>query len=399
MTKSSTSTGAGHRLCPTCGTRVGAAATKCLVCGADLTGVSAATGATGPTKPVSAASSRAARRAAQGSSLAARPISLGAVLVIVVLSALIIVGGGFIAVASGAMDNPFIQPTETPTATITLQPTATDTPTPTETPWPTATPLPPTPYKIVAGDSCIKIAVDFNVSVQSIVDANPGVIDVNCNILPVGSVIQVPQPTPTMTPLPTSTLAIGPTPIPRTTYTVQPGDTLAGIARFYGLNITDLMEANGLADPNSVQAGKILVIPLEKAVKPGPTPTPTAPPPYPAPNLLLPADGFVFKAGDIITLQWVTVGELRPGETYQVTLEDVTCNCARVWHPIVSDTTFILPAEYQPQGGGISQYRWSVTPVRQRSAEGGQAAYDSAGLASPVRSFVWVGSSAPAPTP
>ena len=37
MNKSSASPAAAPRLCPTCGTRVGAAATKCLVCGADLT--------------------------------------------------------------------------------------------------------------------------------------------------------------------------------------------------------------------------------------------------------------------------------------------------------------------------------------------------------------------------
>src|SRR5690348_13008803 len=37
MNKSASSSATAPRLCPTCGTRVGAAATKCLVCGADLT--------------------------------------------------------------------------------------------------------------------------------------------------------------------------------------------------------------------------------------------------------------------------------------------------------------------------------------------------------------------------
>jgi LysM repeat protein len=45
-------------------------------------------------------------------------------------------------------------------------------------------------------------------------------------------------------------------------YTVEAGDTLAAIARTYGVSIDDLMTANGLTDPNVLQVGQTLIIPV-----------------------------------------------------------------------------------------------------------------------------------------
>lgn len=379
-----TASSPGYRLCPTCGTRVGAAATKCLVCGADLGGV--VTGATGPAR---------AAKPGRGSSLNARPISLTTVLVIGIVIVLLSVGGVMVGMAAGAIPNFINPPTATQTATVTPLPTLTYTPTPTETPVPTATPLPPLDYVIQSGDTCIKISLNNNnVSVASIISANSGLINPECSNLVVGATIKVPQPTPTATPLPTATLSsIVVTQVPRATYTVKSGDTLAGIARFYGLTLTDLLEVNGLPDANSIREGQVLIIPLERVVTPGPTPTATEPPPYPAPNPLRPRDGESFPAGANVTLQWTSVGALRPGEFYQVVIEDVTCNCARIQREVVTDTKYILPAAFAPQDGSPHIYRWSVTTVRQRpGSETGQPAYDSAGVSSPERSFVWVGS-------
>lgn len=52
------------------------------------------------------------------------------------------------------------------------------------------------------------------------------------------------------------------------TYTVKPGDTLEGIIiRFYGKydtsKIAGIMQANGMTNPNQLQIGQSLVIPLE----------------------------------------------------------------------------------------------------------------------------------------
>lgn len=44
-------------------------------------------------------------------------------------------------------------------------------------------------------------------------------------------------------------------------YTVQPGDTLGGIAYSYGVPVADLIEANGIDNPNLIWAGQELMIP------------------------------------------------------------------------------------------------------------------------------------------
>lgn len=383
------------RLCPTCGTRVGAAATKCMVCGTDLTAV---TGNTGATRPVRATQPQPA------SPLSRQPISLSTVVVITVVVMLALVGGFLILAASGAVpglvalvEQPAVG-TPTATPTVTLPPTATPSATPTETPLPTPTPLPPRDYVIASGDTCIKIALQFDVTVASIVNANTGVIDANCTFLTVGRTIKVPQPTHTPTPLPTATLPAGAaTQIPRVTYTVRSGDTLVGIARFYAITVADIMEINGLTNAQNIREGQILVIPIERAVTPGPTPTPSPPPPYPAPALLVPNNGQTFAAGDAgINLQWVTVGQLRPNERYLLVVEDVTCACARFFRQLTVETRAVLPLDYRPPAGETRIFRWTVTTVRLTGANATDT--QPAGATSPDRYFSWSGSGGPAST-
>jgi len=62
-------------------------------------------------------------------------------------------------------------------------------------------------------------------------------------------------------------------PTPRSgpeTYTVQPGDTLGAIGLRYGVSVGALMQANGLSDPNTLDVGQTLQIPV-------PTPQPAGP--------------------------------------------------------------------------------------------------------------------------
>jgi LysM repeat protein len=44
-------------------------------------------------------------------------------------------------------------------------------------------------------------------------------------------------------------------------YIVQPGDSLSSIAEFFSVSLTELMTANGITDPNQLDAGQQLVIP------------------------------------------------------------------------------------------------------------------------------------------
>ena len=80
-------------------------------------------------------------------------------------------------------------------------------------------------------------------------------------------------------------------------------------------------EYNGLLS-DTVFEGRTLYIPLcQRRPTAGPTPTPTQLPPYPAPVLLLPADGASFiSVSDTITLQWAAVGALETNEAYAVTI-------------------------------------------------------------------------------
>jgi len=44
-------------------------------------------------------------------------------------------------------------------------------------------------------------------------------------------------------------------------YTVEPGDSIFGIAEKFGLNMAELMNINGITDPDRVNAGQVLKLP------------------------------------------------------------------------------------------------------------------------------------------
>lgn len=76
---------------------------------------------------------------------------------------------------------------------------------------------------------------------------------------------------PTVAP-PTATFAPGPG--GPTTYRVQPGDTLLTIAAQLDVTVEAIMAANNLDDPNFIQIGQELIIPVGGLAEPTPTDTP-----------------------------------------------------------------------------------------------------------------------------
>lgn len=164
--------------------------------------------------------------------------------------------------------------TETPTPTLTFTPTATSIPTetPTITPTFTETPTPtrsaPYTYTVQEGDFLATIVENQNLGddgVALILLLNPYNEETGTGIDPTTQIIYPGQeillPYPGM-PLPTAT------PIPadlqrgaKLTYTIQAGDTLAGIASLFNSTVDEIIAENDLEDPNAIFIGQQLIIP------------------------------------------------------------------------------------------------------------------------------------------
>ncbi len=295
-----------------------------------------------------------------------------------------------------------------PTVTSTVTATATGTQTATITPLPTLTntPLPsstPVTYLVKANDTCLSIAAFFDVSVQSIITLNN--LPTACNTLGIDQPLQIPQPTPTVTAMPSATYSLAEqteAACEKVEIIVQSTDTLLSISTVYNVPMDAIREENGLTG-DTVFLGQPLTIPLcRKFATPGPTPTATPPPPYAAPNLLLPANGAPFTiADDSVTLQWASVGSLQENEAYRVTIEDLTAALGPSLVDQVADTKYIVPSTLRPSDKEAHIFSWFVEVVRiSGSDESGNPIYSSAGAASAPRYFSWIGAPGGAtPTP
>jgi len=385
MSPETTSTSSSTKICPTCGTRLAENATRCLVCGTELS------------QTVEAKKPAAVQASRMPEITLSLPTVLGLLALFLIIGAAIVffilrmLGGPTAATPAGG----------TPTITATLTATSVATEAFTSTPVPTATTQPPFDYTIATGDTCTSIAVSFGVSVQSLIILNN--LPVACNTLSIGQVIKIPYPTPTPLPEATATLESAQATLAacdKVIYTVQEGDTLGTISANYAVPADAIKNFNGLST-DTVFLGMNLTIPLcQRAATPGPTPTATTPPPYPAPNLLLPADGTSFTlASDNLTLQWASIGTLRDNESYLVTIEDVTEGQGRRLIDYVNDTKYIIPISFRPKDSAPHIFRWYISTVRQTGTDDqGQPVWDSAGEDSSQRVFSWQGV-APEATP
>ena len=150
-------------------------------------------------------------------------------------------------------------------------------------------------YSVQAGDTMYSIAVKWGISVNELISANP---TINPNYIYVGQQLVVPvAPVSAESENPSMPTAIepvndgsaepialddtaseeppsdapalaAPTAQPLV-HVVVPGDTLTGIADYYAVNMYDIMDANGLTNPNWLYVGQELIIPG--------IPAPTAP--------------------------------------------------------------------------------------------------------------------------
>jgi LysM repeat protein len=119
-------------------------------------------------------------------------------------------------------------------------------------------PIPPTSvvqppntivYIVQPGDTLGRIAARFNTTVTTLAQLN-GIA--NINLIRIGQQLQIPSG------------SVPPNPVPppqQTTYIVRPGDTLFRIALRHGVPLYLLAQVNGIANPNLVYVGQVLVIP------------------------------------------------------------------------------------------------------------------------------------------
>ena len=222
-------------------------------------------------------------------------------------------------------------PTDTAAPTDTLEPTATATAAPTDTPSPTATLAPSATataatvdpnaeefpetrvHIVVDGDTVSDIALQYGSRVDAIRRAN----NLNAaSLIYIGQRLIVPinLPDPTETPLPEGSPTLTSTPIPPSetpipptatitplptatpiTYTISTGDTLVEIAARYGTTADTLATLNGIANPNQIDVGLVLLIPT--AIPPSPIPTATpVPTVQPSSGITL----YTVQAGDTL---------------------------------------------------------------------------------------------------
>ncbi len=121
-------------------------------------------------------------------------------------------------------------------------------------------------YTIRAGDTFFTLAQRFGTTVAAIQAANPGV---NPNNLQIGQVICIPtRPAPGPPPTPVCPNGF--------LYTVQAGDTYFRLAQRFGTTVAAIQAANPGVDPNNLQIGQVICIPTRPAPGP-PPPTPVCP--------------------------------------------------------------------------------------------------------------------------
>ena len=102
-------------------------------------------------------------------------------------------------------------------------------------------------YTIQPGDTYFLLAQRFGTTVAAIQAANPGV---DPNNLQIGQVICIPVSAPPPS-CPNGFL-----------YTIQPGDTYFLLAQRFGTTVAAIQAANPGVDPNNLQIGQVICIPV-----------------------------------------------------------------------------------------------------------------------------------------
>ncbi len=285
---------------------------------------------------------------------------------------------------------PSATPTPSLTPTVTLTPTQTPEPTHTPTPTLSPTPVPPRVHQVKEGETCVSVAVLYDVPLSALVSLNqkecgPGGIIRPDDLL--------------LVPVDNMPIEVGPgtpSPVPQCPrlHVVRPGETGLGIAELYDVSFSLLEAANPQANLAELQINQVLQVPCGTPVPTSvptadPDASPTPMPKYAAPTLLGPPDDVTLET-PLVPLQWTAVSLLRENEMYAVRLrrldEEVPVES------IYTRTTLVRLGEgYAPGAEDPSrEYSWEVTVVRLTgTSPTGESRYTAASYPSRRRSFRW----------
>ncbi len=139
-------------------------------------------------------------------------------------------------------------------------------------------------HVVQPGETLFRIGLRYGVTWQTLMAVN-GLASITIYpgqqlIIPDGAVDTGTAPAPAATPVP-DVADPAPQPAPSNgSYVVQVGDALWLIAQRFHVTVAQLVDANGLYNPNWIYAGQVLIIPGVSATAPVPAPAP-APAPVP----------------------------------------------------------------------------------------------------------------------
>ena len=157
----------------------------------------------------------------------------------------------------------------------------------------------------VTADTTPTVGIEPVVSPGASPAATPTTIAVRPTQTPIQEPTRSPTPVPEPTPIPE------PTPTPRPTgpipYEVQDEDTLFTIAAQFGVSVDDILEFNGLADPDFIFVGQILEIPTD----PEQLVARRTERPQPVSAVVIPAEGLNVRDAASVTdstVQYVALG-------------------------------------------------------------------------------------------
>jgi len=112
-------------------------------------------------------------------------------------------------------------------------------------------------HRVTWGETLSGIALQYGVTVEDLVAAN-GLTDY---IIRAGQQLFIPSGIASPEPAGPPSEGDSGAPSGDTTHTVRPGETLYAVALVYGVDIASLAAANGIANPDLIQPGQVLLIP------------------------------------------------------------------------------------------------------------------------------------------